>query len=787
MTRPHAIDPSDPNGAPRRDEGSVLPMILALMVIGSLGVVALLTFATTLFTNRPPIEVRDGTFWTAKSAMSMAMTMQREAGPDGCYQASDTISLNGYTAAVTCTATGNYFGTGRGRFGVITTGNDPVGNQLGGTGVGAPKPITGDVFVNGGSFGVPTADVTINDPGVGLAADLVLSNYASTATPANRYEDILPATPNTCDETLLGLPVVTPTIGYPNAGTDWAAVCQAQPWWHVAGDLATSNEVNDDAPYDYPELPPLPAYTRPSVPQAVIGSCKVYFPGRYDTALTLGSGEHYFPSGVYYFEKPVTLEAGAKVVAGEGRWGGCTFDAEAAFAPTAPTSHSITGKGATFLLGGDAQISATNASLRINRRVSDSTSRGTETIAIRSVNYRATPTAPQAVEIPDDVVHVADVFEAANPACNPALSTVACLQRVADHSVKPIATAAAVKYKASTMTPANTIISFIQTGGTANTNQLVTDGYVFVPNSKVLLRGGTNTDYRLRLSAGVVASSLKLEYTNMPSNPENWFIGVLDEPIQRQVELNVSVTAPNGQRTVSKAIMEVNIDGSYAINGWTVDPNAGTITAPPTTPTTTTTTTTLPPTTTSTTTTTTTTLPPTTTTTTTLPPTTTTTPPPVIPSTPGNGTCDIAGDPGGWNRNFGSGNWTAEYWNWGGSRPNFNSNNPFSGSPSVTAQVANVAACGSSSPHSGVQSDDFSARFTKTINLTSAQTITFLLGGDDGIRLRIDGNLLAGVTNWSDHAHEWKTATTTLAAGTHTLVVEFYENGGSNTYQLWRN
>ncbi len=126
-----------PHDADPRDHGSVLTMILALMVVGSLAVLSLLTFATTLFTNRPPIEVRDQTFWSAKSAMSMAMTLQREHGPDGCYQATDSFTLNGFTANVTCTPTGQYFGTGRGRFAVITTSNDPTTVSLAGRGAGA--------------------------------------------------------------------------------------------------------------------------------------------------------------------------------------------------------------------------------------------------------------------------------------------------------------------------------------------------------------------------------------------------------------------------------------------------------------------------------------------------------------------------------------------------------------------------------------------------------------------------------------------------------------------------
>ncbi len=551
-------------------------MILALMVVGSLGVVALLTFATTLFINRPPIEVRDQTFWTAKSAMSMAMTLQRENGPDGCYPGPYAFSLNGFTANVTCTPTGNYFGTGRGRFALITTGNDFDTQQLVGSGVGAiVKPIVGDVLVNGGSFddsGCRSRRAGVDDR-CGLA-NVLTSNYASTATPGARYND--PTVVPTVPPAPPAVPVATDCIqpgdpsddGLPRPGHCWSNTCQAQPWWELAGDLNTA------LTYDYPELPPLPAYLRPSVPQATVGSCNVYFPGRYPAALTLGAGDHFFPSGVYYFEDALTLAPGARVVAGEGRWSGCTFDAEAAFAPTAPSFHAITGKGATFVLGGNGRIVSNDASLRINRRVSDSTSRGTETVAIRSVNFSAAaPTAPAAVEIPDDVVYLADVYDAANSACDASLSTTTCLQRAIDHSVQPTTSAPVASYTASTLTPSDTIVSIDQSGGTASSNQFVTDGYIFVPNARVEFGGAANDNYRLRMSAGIVASSAEFAYDLLPSNASNWFVGVLDEPIQRQVELFASVTAPNGQRTESRAIMEVNVDESYAINGWTVDPN----------------------------------------------------------------------------------------------------------------------------------------------------------------------------------------------------------------------
>ena len=186
---------------------------------------------------------------------------------------------------------------------------------------------------------------------------------------------------------------------------------------------------------------------------------------------------------------------------------------------------------------------STDASLRINRRVSDSTSRGTETVAIRSVNFRTTPpSSPQPVEVPDDVVYVGDVYDADELG----------VQHLAEHDTLPAAgrrpqragdrIGTGTRYTASTQTPADTIISISQTGGSATDNQFVTDGYVFVPNSKVVLSGGANTNYRLRLSAGVVASSVELDYQQLPSLSDNWFLGVLDEPIQRQVDLFVAVT-----------------------------------------------------------------------------------------------------------------------------------------------------------------------------------------------------------------------------------------------------
>lgn len=79
--------------------------------------------------------------------------------------------------------------------------------------------------------------------------------------------------------------------------------------------------------------------------------CKVYFPGTYREPITV-TGPTYFASGIYYFENTVTIAAGADVVVGMGQHLGCTTDQEAAFyATNAPAIHNISGLGGTFIFG----------------------------------------------------------------------------------------------------------------------------------------------------------------------------------------------------------------------------------------------------------------------------------------------------------------------------------------------------------------------------------------------------------------------------------------------------
>jgi len=308
----------------------------------------------------------------------------------------------------------------------------------------------------------------------------------------------------------------------------------------------------DGTSWSYPKLPQVPSFERPGA-QATIGTCQVYFPGRYlgTAALTLNGGDHYFASGVYYFERPLVITGGARVVFGEGRFGGCSVDAQAAYASTAPRSHEITGKGATILLGSGAAVTVQESSVRINRRVSTTATRGSEGVAIRTVNFGRSDTG---VTVPSDVVMLADG------------STVP----VASHSVLPSANAPAAVYRTSTLGPTGWAFDIRLNGTSATSNRVLVDGYVFVPNSGVRITSTTST-WALSLPNGVVATSLSTSLPSAPVTATDFRVGLESETIQRRVAL-VSTAVADGRSATSTAIVEVNSDRSYAINYWVLDP-----------------------------------------------------------------------------------------------------------------------------------------------------------------------------------------------------------------------
>ncbi len=83
---------------------------------------------------------------------------------------------------------------------------------------------------------------------------------------------------------------------------------------------------------------------------------------------------------------------------------------------------------------------------------------------------------------------------------------------------------------------------------------------------------------------------------------------------------------------------------------------------------------------------------------------------------------------------------------------------------------------GNAGPGGGLPIFRFSARWTQNVVFISGAH-TFTLTSDDGSRLFVDGTQV--IDWWSDHTYTSKTVTMTLAAGPHTIVVEYYQYYGA--------
>jgi len=477
-----------------RDHGSALLLVLILMVVGSVIAIGLLTFTRVLLDTRPALHEQNSAAEAVKSGTRMAITLQRDFGPSACFAASANWSLNGYNVNSTCTTVTSYT-SGANRYGTITTLNSGTT-----TNISTPSwagaittALSGNILINAGTATAPLSSNFTND-----------------------------------------------------GSTSWTSI--GKQWWQLAGDNPTGTAWN------YPQLPQIPSFERPGS-QASIGTCSLYFPGRYlgTTPLTLTGGTHYFASGIYYFERPLIITGGAQVVFGEGSYSGCAVDAQAAYASTAPKSHEITGKGATLLLGSAATLTIQESSVRFNRRVSTSTTRGSEGVSIRTVNFGQSNSS---VVIPADTVLLPDGTTTA----------------VASHSIIPVANATPVSYVSSTLAPSTSFGVDVRLNGTVSTsNRFLVDGYIFVPNTGVRATS-TTAAYQFGMTGGLVAAKLQLALSLAPSQgTTSYKVGVISQTIQRKVRLAVSTTG-GGRHAVSTAIIEVHADKSYAINSWVVDP-----------------------------------------------------------------------------------------------------------------------------------------------------------------------------------------------------------------------
>ena len=103
-------------------------------------------------------------------------------------------------------------------------------------------------------------------------------------------------------------------------------------------------------------------------------------------------------------------------------------------------------------------------------------------------------------------------------------------------------------------------------------------------------------------------------------------------------------------------------------------------------------------------------------------------------------------------------------------------NMTLAGTPKLTRTDAAINfVWDSASPDPALPADKFSVRWTKTQDF-AAGTYNFTLKSDDGIRFWIDDKLI--VDDWTDHAMKTYNPAAILTSGSHTLTIEYYENGG---------
>jgi len=84
----------------------------------------------------------------------------------------------------------------------------------------------------------------------------------------------------------------------------------------------------------------------------------------------------------------------------------------------------------------------------------------------------------------------------------------------------------------------------------------------------------------------------------------------------------------------------------------------------------------------------------------------------------------------------------------------------------------------------GININSFSVRWTKTEVFSGGQ-YQFTIRADDGIRIFVDG--VSVYNKWLNQKAVTKTQNISIAKGTHTVKVEYYENNGNAEAQVsWK-
>jgi len=122
-----------------------------------------------------------------------------------------------------------------------------------------------------------------------------------------------------------------------------------------------------------------------------------------------------------------------------------------------------------------------------------------------------------------------------------------------------------------------------------------------------------------------------------------------------------------------------------------------------------------------------------------------------------------------------------------GLRGQYFASNNLSGNVALTRTEAVNFSWGTAAPGSGVPADNFSARWTGTVEASASGSFQFQTNSDDGVRVWING--VQVINNWTAHSATLNTssAMTLTANQRYTITVEYQELTGSAVMQLrWK-
>jgi hypothetical protein len=85
---------------------------------------------------------------------------------------------------------------------------------------------------------------------------------------------------------------------------------------------------------------------------------------------------------------------------------------------------------------------------------------------------------------------------------------------------------------------------------------------------------------------------------------------------------------------------------------------------------------------------------------------------------------------------------------------------------------------GTGNPSCANNGDRFAVRYRMRMNFTAGR-YTFTIGGDDGVRLSIDGGASFIISDWSNHGYRTTASPCLFLSGTYDLVLEYYEDAGN--------